>query len=336
MVGAGAGMVVLAGLVAVAVLAARSGSAAPPSPALADNPVLDPGTALSHPAPDFALNDQFGQPVTLRQFRGRVVILAFNDSECTTICPLTTAAMLDAEAMLGKAGKRVALLGIDANPKATSLEDVFSYSELHGMLHAWQFLTGSLPALQRVWKAYSIGVDISQNQVDHTPAVFVIDPQGRLARLYVTQQSYAAVGQLGQEFAVEAARLLPGHPRVDPRLSYAEIPGVGPGTPVALPTSGGGTARAGDGRAHVFLFFATWDRQISGLAGGMEGLDAYEAQCRAPRPADAEAVDEASVEPRGALASFLAALPRTPRPIRSRVDRDGRSPTATRCRACPG
>ena len=63
------------------------------------------------------------------------MLLAFNDSECTTICPLTTTAMLEAKAMLGPAGARVQLLGIDANPKATSLEDVLSYSQLHGMLH---------------------------------------------------------------------------------------------------------------------------------------------------------------------------------------------------------
>jgi cytochrome oxidase Cu insertion factor (SCO1/SenC/PrrC family) len=64
----------------------------------------------------------------------------------TTVCPLTTQAMLDAKAMLGAAGARVQLLGIDANPKATSLEDVLSYSELHGMLHSWHFLTGALGA----------------------------------------------------------------------------------------------------------------------------------------------------------------------------------------------
>jgi cytochrome oxidase Cu insertion factor (SCO1/SenC/PrrC family) len=114
------------------------------------NPALDPGTRLSGAAPDFTLSDQFGQPVSLRSFRGKVVLLAFNDSECTTICPLTTQAMLDAKAMLGRAGSRVQLLGIDANPAAISLEDVMSYSQLHGMVRAWHFLTGSLPQLKRV------------------------------------------------------------------------------------------------------------------------------------------------------------------------------------------
>ncbi len=53
-------------------------------------------------------------------------------------------------------------LGIDANPKATSLEDVLSYSQLHGMLHACRFLTSSLPQLRRVWKAYAVQADIER------------------------------------------------------------------------------------------------------------------------------------------------------------------------------
>ena len=120
--------------------------------------------------------------MSLRSFRGKVVILAFNDAECTTICPLTTAALVDAKEMLGAAGSQVQLLGVDANPKAIAVEDVLSYSQLHGMLYQWHYLTGSLAQLQSVWKAYSVGVTISQSQTDHEPAIFVIDPQGKLAQ----------------------------------------------------------------------------------------------------------------------------------------------------------
>src|SRR5207248_6216573 len=133
----------------------------------------------------------------------------------------------------------VQLLGIDANPQATSIADVREYSELHGMVHQWHFLTGSLPELRRVWKAYKIGVAIEQGQIDHTPALFVIGPDGRLARLYLTQQSYAAVPQLGQLLAEEASRLLPGHPRVASKLSYAQVPGPAPSMREGVPRAGG-------------------------------------------------------------------------------------------------
>ena len=64
-----------------------SGSARPATTGLDSNPYLDPGTHLSGLAPDFTLTDQFDRPVSLRSFRGRVVILAFNDSDhpsCTS------------------------------------------------------------------------------------------------------------------------------------------------------------------------------------------------------------------------------------------------------------
>jgi thiol-disulfide isomerase/thioredoxin len=251
------------------------------------------------------------------------VLLAFNDSECRTICPLTTTAMLQAKAMLGPAAGHVQLLGIDANPKATSLEDVLSYSQLHGMLGAWDFLTGSLPELRRVWKAYGVGAAVEGGQIAHTPALFVIDPQGRERKLYMTQQSYSAVGQLAQLIAQETSRLLPNHPAVNSHLSYAHINGITPSRTLTLPRSDGGSVRSGPGRPRLYAFFATWNRQVTGLAAGLEGLAHYNTVAsRLGLPA-VQAVDEASVEPPGALRRVLATLPRRlPFPIA--IDRDGR------------
>jgi cytochrome oxidase Cu insertion factor (SCO1/SenC/PrrC family)/thiol-disulfide isomerase/thioredoxin len=304
-----AGLAIAVGVLIVALGVLRT-SGTTRVDALATNPNLDPGTKLARPAPDFTLSDQFGKPVSLSSFRGKVVVLAFNDSECTTICPLTTSAMVQAKAMLGPAARRVQLLGIDANPQATSLEDVLSYSEVHGMLHQWHFLTGSTAQLRRVWKAYSIGVQIDQRQVDHSPAVFVIDSTGKLAKLYVTQQSYAAVGQFGRVLAEEVSSLLPGHPRVHSDLSYDHIAGIPPTSSVALPRAGGGTVPLGPGRSpRLYLFFATWDQEVTSLAGHLQALNEYQASAAASRLPPLTAVDETTVEPSTAtLPRFLAGL----------------------------
>ena len=295
---------------ALVVLVGFGASGGSTSEALGHNPNLDPGTPLRGGAPGFTLTDQFGQPVSLASYHGKVVLLAFNDSECTTICPLTTTAMLDARAMLGAAGSRVQLLGIDANPKATSLQDVLSYSELHGLMHEWHFLTGSLSQLARVWKAYGVQAAVEGGQIAHTPALFVIDPAGRLARLYVTQQSYAAVGQLGQLLAQEASSLLPDHPPVDSNLTYAQITGVSPAAAYRLPQAAGGTLHLGPGHPRLYLFFATWDQEITSLAGELDALDSYADSATSQRLPALTAIDETSVEPsRSALEDFLAALP---------------------------
>jgi thiol-disulfide isomerase/thioredoxin len=73
----------------------------------------------------------------------------------------------------------------------------------------------------------------------------------------------------------------------------------------------------------VFLFFATWDRQITGLATGLEALDRYGAAARRRGLPALDAVDEGSVEPPGALRQFLSTLPR-PLDYPVAVDRSGR------------
>jgi protein SCO1/2 len=277
--------------------------------ALAANNNLDPGVALSGNAPGFTLTDQFGQKVSLNAYRGKAVILAFNDAECTTICPLTTAALVDAKAMLGKAGSQVQLLGVDANPKATAVEDLLSYSQLHGMTYEWQYLTGSIAQLRSVWKAYSVGVTINQATVDHEPAIFVISPQGKLERLYLTQMSYSSVPQLGQLLASEVASLLPGHPVVQSRLSYTQVGGITPATGTSLPGAGGGYVGLGPGQPRLYLFFATWDQEVTTLAGQLDALNAYQAGTSRSGLPPLIAVDEGGIEPSAtALPSFLATL----------------------------
>src|SRR5262249_38351908 len=157
---------------------------------------------------------------------GKVILLSFVDSECTNICPLTTESMVEARQLLGSAGRDVQLVGIDANPDATSVRDVMAYSRAHQMVNQWHFLTGSLAQLHEVWRAFHIAVQIERGEIDHTPALFVIDQQGRERTVYLTQMSYASIAQSAGVVARKIAGLLPGHPALRSRSSLAYIPGV--------------------------------------------------------------------------------------------------------------
>jgi cytochrome oxidase Cu insertion factor (SCO1/SenC/PrrC family) len=276
------------------------------------NPNVDPGTRLSGAAPGFSLTDQFGKRVSLSALRGKVVVLSFNDPECTTICPLTTTAMLHAKALLGPAASGVELVGIGANPEATEVKWVRDYSKAHGMLHKWRFLTGSLPELKRVWRAYGIEAAVVNGLIDHTPATYVIDSRGRFSRLYLTQMSYSSVGQLGYELAQSLRALLPGRPRLHGVESLAAISLFGPRTHVTLPRAGGGGGvRLGPGSgAHLVLFFDTWDSEVANLTAGLEGLNEYEKTAASKGLPRLIAIDEGAVErsPQ-ALPTYLRSLP---------------------------
>jgi cytochrome oxidase Cu insertion factor (SCO1/SenC/PrrC family) len=325
----------VAGLAVSAVLAvagcSSSGSSAPGSAAAGSpassassaamaNPNLDLGSSLGgKPAPDIRLVNQFGQPMSLSQFRGRVVMLSFEDSECTTVCPLTTQAMVLAKELLGKAGSSVQLLGVDANPDAIKVSNVMDYSRVHGMINQWDFLTGSLAQLKAVWKSYNIAVQIESGQIDHTPALYVVDQQGRLQKVYLTQMAYSSITQSAQVLATEAASLLPGHPKLSSLQSLGAIPAQTPSAtvslPAAAPAAGGtgsasaGTVTLGPGKARLVVFFATWLSETSDLNSELTSLNAYTKAAAGKHLPELTAVDETVTEPSSAaVTSYLHKL----------------------------
>ncbi len=157
-------------------------------------------------APDFALIDQFGHPVTLSSLRGHEVVLAFIDSRCTSLCPLTAQIMYDAKVQLGSsAASRVALVAVNANPTATSIAVVQAWSINHGMLHQWLFLTGTAQQLQSVYRLYNVYVQVSSNGlVEHDPIMFIIDAQGHERLYFETLDSNSQSDLKSQEIGLEA------------------------------------------------------------------------------------------------------------------------------------
>jgi cytochrome oxidase Cu insertion factor (SCO1/SenC/PrrC family) len=292
--------------------AGQSGTGQSGNGAASQNPNLDLGTSLGgQPAPDFRLRNQFGQPMSLSQFRGKVVMLAFEDSECTTVCPLTTQSMLEAKQLLGPAGSQVQLLGVDANPDAISIDHVLSYSRTHGLVNQWNFLTGSLAELKATWAKYHIAVQIERDEIDHTPALFLIDQQGRERKLYLTQMAYSSVGQSARVLAEEISGLLPGHPKVASQESLASVRVQGPRDHLTLPSasSGGGTVTLGPGQPRLVMFFATWLSEIANLKSELISANAYVAAARRDHLPPLVAVDEAVVEPSAQqVRSYLAGL----------------------------
>jgi hypothetical protein len=188
--------------------------------------------------------------------------------------------------------------------------DVLAYSRTHGMLNEWNFLTGPLAQLKNVWAQYHIAVQVEQGQIDHTPALFVIDQRGREQKLYLTQMAYSSVSQSAQVLAEEISSLLPGHPKVASRESLASIAGQGPQTRVDLrPAVGSGTVTLGPGNARLVMFFATWLSETSDLKAELAQGNAYTSWAAKNGMPPLTGVDETTVEPSESyVRSYLAGL----------------------------
>ncbi|MBX5468189.1 MAG: SCO family protein [Firmicutes bacterium] len=252
--------------------------------AVANQSVL-PATVFEQatPAPAFTLTDQWGHTVSLQQFRGKVVVLAFVDSQCTTVCPLTTESMVGALHLLGsQAAAEVQLLGIDANPQAISRQAVYAYSEAHGLLHRWEFLTGTLAQLQTVWKAYGVDVSVEHDAIDHTPALFVIGPHGRERAVFLTQLEYNAVGAQTAWLARAVAAVLPHPTRQSARLLQQPVATRVPFTitvparmtlPQVSAHGFSGSLTLAPGRRYLLVFWAPWLQEFGSVADVLHQLN---------------------------------------------------------------
>jgi protein SCO1 len=148
------------------------------------------GTELSGESPDFQLTDQKGSLVSLKDFRGKVVVLTFMDSKCTDTCPLTAADFREAYRQLNQdEAKQVVFLGVNVNVEESAVADVLETTHAWRLdeIPSWHFLTGSHDALEPVWKDYGVSAahNPDGNSMMHTPGTFLIDPSGQ-KRWYIS------------------------------------------------------------------------------------------------------------------------------------------------------
>jgi protein SCO1 len=94
--------------------------------------------------PDFTLTSHDGAAVTLGDFRGKVVAVAFIYTSCPDVCPMLTDKMARVQDALGSDfGSRIAFLSITTDPERDTPEVLKGYAEaFEANLAGWSFLTG--------------------------------------------------------------------------------------------------------------------------------------------------------------------------------------------------
>ena len=147
------------------------------------------GVELSDAAPDFRLIDQNGDPISLSNFRDKVVVLTFMDSQCEDVCPLTSAHLIQAyEGLDQSEAAQVVFLAVNVNIDANEVTDVSLATKNWRLdqIPNWHFLTGSVEELTSVWSEYGVAVNSqSLGEIMHTPGVFLIDRVGQ-KRWYIS------------------------------------------------------------------------------------------------------------------------------------------------------
>jgi protein SCO1/2 len=139
-------------------------------------------------APELALVDQSGQPLTLKDLQGKVVLLTFTYSSCADVCPLITATMVALQQRLTAAERQqVFFLSVTTDPEVDTPAVLHAYANRLGADFAsWAFLTGLPQVVQAVWQAFGLTAKRgAKGVVDHPTWTLLIDREGMVRYRYL-------------------------------------------------------------------------------------------------------------------------------------------------------
>jgi protein SCO1 len=127
-----------------------------------------------------------GRTVSLSQYRGRVVVLAFLYSTCGAPCVVIAQQIRGA---LDELAHPVPVLLVSADPAADTPARVKSFLAQVSLTGRAQWLTGSLAQLRAVWRAYGITPPSAGRAVfANSASVFLLDTAGRERVLFQSEQ----------------------------------------------------------------------------------------------------------------------------------------------------
>ncbi|MEX1021111.1 MAG: SCO family protein [Litorilinea sp.] len=149
------------------------------------------GVVLQSPRPtaDFTLDTSAGTPMSLSDFRGKYVLVYFGYTYCPDVCPITLNDLRDLADELGEpAMQDVQVLFISVDPQRDTPEQLATY--LPSFHDDFLGMTGTVEQIQPVASQFAIffeaqgGPDDAGYLVDHSSAVTLVDPQGRMRMVF--------------------------------------------------------------------------------------------------------------------------------------------------------
>jgi len=146
--------------------------------------------AVSRPAPGFTLQGSDGQPHSLSDWKGKVVVLWFIYTNCPDVCPLHTDAMASVQQMINRTPMkdRVEFIAITTDPERDTVV-MRDYGEVHGLDAINGVLLTSGPdkptVTREVAEAYGLKFTSGPDGMQmHGIVTHVIDKSGNLRARY--------------------------------------------------------------------------------------------------------------------------------------------------------
>ncbi|MGI8750677.1 MAG: SCO family protein [Thermoleophilaceae bacterium] len=124
-------------------------------------------------AADFALTDQDGRRVTMRELRGKPVIVSFLYSTCQDTCPVQAQQIKGA---LNELGTAYPALAVSVDPPRDTRRNARAFNSKQRMTGRLTWALGTRKQLEPVWKAYA--ATGQRNDEEHNARFVLVDPKG--------------------------------------------------------------------------------------------------------------------------------------------------------------
>ncbi len=182
---------IAAGMLLSRALLDRSGG-----PTLAKATLIDP----ARPLPPMAFIDEQGKPFGQEQLRGHWSILFFGFTSCPDVCPTTLALLAQVEKKLADmpTEQRPHIVLVSVDPKRDTPERLAQY--VKSFSPTFTGITGEQNAIHEFALKMGVPVAISEQPggnytVDHSAAIFLVDPNGALRALSSTPHEVPIIAE---------------------------------------------------------------------------------------------------------------------------------------------
>ncbi|HCY16819.1 MAG: photosynthetic protein synthase I [Curvibacter sp. GWA2_64_110] len=146
-------------------------------------------------AKDFQLTDHNGQPRSLQDFRGKVVVMFFGYTQCPDVCPTSMTELVEVKKLLGADGDKLQGMFVSVDPERDTPALLKAYMANFDptFLALYAGSPEKLAALAKDYKVYYKKVEgktPTSYTMDHSAGSYIYDTAGRL-RLYTRYGSGA-------------------------------------------------------------------------------------------------------------------------------------------------
>ena len=150
-------------------------------------------SAVGKEVPDFPLVNQDGKRIHLQQYRGKALLLTFIYTRCPlpNYCPLMSknlAKILEQTEADPKLSTPVHLLSISIDPEYDKPAVLRSYGQActggSHLFDRWEFASGTPEQVRKVAEFFGLKYWNEGGQIVHALVTALIDPNGKVARVY--------------------------------------------------------------------------------------------------------------------------------------------------------